>query len=566
MRRWGWALLACAVAAAYLSSLTGAFVFDDEPAILTNPTLRHPADVGRLLLPPGDQAGTVGGRPVLNASLALNYAWGGTDPVGYHVVNLIIHLLAVLTLYGILRRTPGAEAWAGWAALLWGLHPLLTQAVTYVVQRGESLMGLFYLLTLYAFIRGGAAGVGGGDSGGRTQRARLSWSHRGSVLCCWLGMATKEPMVSAPLLVLAYDRTFVAGSFRAAWRARRGYYLALAASWLLLAGLVASTDGRGGSAGWSAGVGVWPYLLTQAWAIAHYLRLSVWPAPLVFDYGVRLAPTLAEVWPQAALIAALLGATAWALVRKPRWGLLGLWFFAILAPSSSVIPIATEPIAEQRMYLPLAALVAALVAVAARWLPRRSVAAGALLLGAALGLATSRRDRQYRDPVTLWTDTVAKNPAEPRAHNNLGTALRARGDARAAQAQFAEAIRLRPDYAPAQFNLGVALLDARRPADALPHLERARAAPRHQADLQLDLGQAYAALGRYGDAVTAFRRATVLAPTSAEAHGDLGNALLLAGRAPEAIAEYGVALALRPGDAALRRNLAVATESARAGR
>jgi Flp pilus assembly protein TadD len=302
-------------------------------------------------------------------------------------------------------------------------------------------------------------------------------------------------------------------------------------------------------------------LLTQCWAIGHYLRLSLWPAPLVFDYGTHLVTSLADVWPQAVLVLGLLAATAWALVRKPAWGLLGLWFFAILAPSSSFVPIATEPVAEQRMYLPLVAVVVALAAAAARFLPRRLFVTAAMAATVALGLATARRNGQYRDPVTLWTDTVAKNPGEPRGHNNLGTALRARGEATAARAQFTEAIRLRPDYAPAQFNLGVALLDARQPADALPHLERATAVPRHQADLQLDLGQAYAAVGRYGDAVAAFRRAVELAPASAEAHGDLGNALLLARRAPEAVAEYRAALELRPGDAGLRRNLAVALES-----
>lgn len=564
MKSWIWLGLVLAVAAAYLTGLQGAFVFDDEPAILSNPTLRHPGDVGRLLLPPGEQAGTVGGRPLLNASLALNYAMGGTKPIGYHIVNLAIHLLAVLTLYGVVRRTPGAETLAPWAALLWGVHPLLTQAVTYVVQRGESLMGLFYLLTLYAFIRGAADGS---QADGRSKRPRLQrpWGVA-SVVCCWLGMATKEPMVSAPLLVLCYDRTFVAGSFAAAWRQRRGYYLALAASWALLAGLVASTAGRGGSAGWGAGTPVWPYLLTQAAAIAHYLRLSLWPAPLVFDYGSRLAPSLGAVWPQAVLVLALLAAAGWAVVRRPAWGLLGLWFFAILAPSSSFIPIATEPMAEQRMYLPLAAVIVALLAWLASRVPRRLIAAGSFGAALALGIATARRNGQYRDPVVLWADTAAKNPGEPRVHNDLGTALRARGDAAAAQAQFAAAIHLQPDYAPAHFNLGVAFLDAGQPGEALPHLQQAAAVPRHQADLQLDLGQAYAELGRYGDAVGAFRRAVELAPASAEAHGDLGNALLLAGRAREAVAEDQAALARRPGDLGLQRNLAVARQAAATGR
>ena len=131
---------------------------------------------------------TGGGRPVLNLSLALNYLMGGTAAWGYHLVNLLIHLCAGLVLYGILRRTfRGFDLPAAAVALLWTAHPIQTEAVTYIVQRAESLMGLFYFLTLYCFIRYGE---------GSRRWAVLS------VLACFLGMGTKEVMVSAPLVVL----------------------------------------------------------------------------------------------------------------------------------------------------------------------------------------------------------------------------------------------------------------------------------------------------------------------------------------------------------------------------
>ena len=271
-RRLALALLALAVAAAYAGSFAGAFVYDDVPAILENPTIRHLGRLGEVLAPPGDQAGTVGGRPVVNLSLALNVAISGTAPWSYHAFNLAVHLAAAALLFGIVARTldlPAVRGERPWpekdriavafaVAILWALHPLQTEAVTYVVQRAESLMGMLYLLTVYCFVRGAGAGVSepGRPAAGPGPAAWfvLAW------LACLLGMATKEVMVTAPVLALLYDRTFLAGSFREAWRRRRGIHLALASTWVLLAVLVAGTGGRGGSAGFGSHAGVWPSL------------------------------------------------------------------------------------------------------------------------------------------------------------------------------------------------------------------------------------------------------------------------------------------------------------------
>lgn len=607
------AALAAAAAAAYAGSFRGAFVFDDIPAIVENPTLRPPLRLFGVLFPPGDQAGTVGGRPLVNLSLALNYALGGLNPAGYHAFNLAVHVCAALLLFGIVRRTLAWPAHQGIfaacaAALLWALHPLQTEAVTYVVQRAESMMGLFYLLTLYAFIRGVHPVVparpddrlksGEGASAPGTMRS--AWAAV-SVTACLCGMATKEVMVSAPLLVLLYDRTFVAGSFREAWRRRRAYYVCLAATWLALAALVAGTKGRGGSAGFEAAAGVWPYLLTQCRALALYLRLAAWPSPLVFDYGTALVHTPAAVAGPAIVVILLLAATAYALWRAPALGFLGAWFFALLAPTSSVMPIATEPIAEHRMYLPLAAIALAFV-LAGHALHRRThrpalwIAAGCVL-ALALGGTTAARNADYRSAAALWSDTAAKAPRNPRAHNDLGAAYQAAGLTARAEAEFRAAIAVDPAYAPAEYNLGVALLDAGRPADALPCLERALPAPRHQAELHLYLGQALQQTGRIPEAEAMLREAAGLAPANSEPAFELGRllaedrqyaaaaaafamavraapanprirsnlatALLFCGRIDDAIAEYRRALELSPGDPSIRANLDLALQARR---
>ncbi len=320
--------------AAYGRTFPVPLLFDDFAAILDNPTIRH---WGSVFSPPVNT--TAGGRPILNATLAFNYAVSGTAVWSYHALNLAIHVLCGLTLFGIVRRAlaslgnQSATPIAFSAALIWILHPLQTESVTYIIQRAESLMGLFYLLTLYLFIRGA-------ESDGRG----LPWFVL-SFAACLLGMATKEVMASAPLVVFLYDRTFIAGSFREAWRRRWRVYAALGSTWLLLGFLVLSMNGRGGSAGLGSGVSSWVYALTQLSAIVHYLRLCFFPHPLVLDYGGLLEVRTARLLPCALVVAFLLAATVWVLVRHPAVGFLGFCFFAILAPSSSFIPVATETIA-----------------------------------------------------------------------------------------------------------------------------------------------------------------------------------------------------------------------------
>lgn len=459
------ALLALIVCAAYSNSFHGDFIFDDEPAIVQNPSIRTLRPLWVPLCPP-KQGETVTGRPVLNLSFALNYAVGGLDVRGYHITNLAIHILAALLLFGLVRRTlllpsmrdrwgTAATPVAFAAALIWAVHPLQTESVTYIVQRAESLVGLFYLLTLYGLVRGAESSGGCVLAGttpscpphkspneevrASTHPTALAW-YAVSVLACLLGMASKEVMVSAPIIALFYDRTFLAGSFREALRRRYGLYLALAATFPVLEQLVYAAAGRGGTAGFGQGVGPWEYLCTQFTAIVHYLRLTFWPHPLVLDYGTYIARDAKTIIP-CAIIVILLGVlTLVALWRWPKAGFLGLCFFALLAPTSSIVPVHTQTMAEHRMYLPLAALVVLLVVFGGLWLryfARRysTVAAGALGAAAvaslvvALAVTTYRRNPDYRDSLTAWSDVAAKQPDNFRVWNNLASAHLANGQA-----------------------------------------------------------------------------------------------------------------------------------------
>ncbi len=603
--------LALLALAAYSNSFTVPFFFDDRPAILNNPTIR---DLSTAFNPP--PSGGTFGRPVANFSLGLNYAISRTSVWSYHIANLAIHILAGLTLFGIVRRTlllPRLRPRFGSAALplafliagLWLVHPLQTETVTCVVQRTESLASLFFLLTLYGFIRGtenrgkearGQKPENRSNKPGPERKKSESeiQKHSGiwllvSVFSCLLGMATKEIMVVAPIMIFLYDRTFIAGSFREAWRRHRQMHLFLAGTWLLLGYLVLKTEGaRGKAAGFGLGVTPWDYALTQCKAVGHYLFLSFWPHPLVVDYGTGVIRSFSEVlWP-AGFLALLLAGMIVAVVRWPTVGFLGAWFFANLAPSTTVIPLVSQTMAEHRMYLPLAAIITGtVVGIYALAKQRGLWALGVLLPG--LALLTYLRNQDYRSELNIWSDTLEKCPGnlrarnevansleslgrhdeaiaqytlslqlfpdDPNAHYNLALILMKVNHAVDAMAQFQEAVRLNPKFAEAQSELGNALIQTGKIEAGIQRCEEALRLRPDFAQARFYLGIAYFHLGQFEKASEQFAEAVQLNPGYAEAHNNLGSALYLLGNRTGAIEQYEEALSLNPDYAEAQTNL-----------
>ena len=545
------AILVLVTFAAYHNSLTGAFVFDDQSNIEENASIRKLWPPGTALMPPSE-AGT-SGRPFANYTFALNYAMSGLRVESYHVVNVTLLALSALALFGVIRRTLrlpilhdrfGDSAWlvALAAAGLWAVHPLATSAVDYLSQRTEELVALFYLLTIYCFLRS------------LETTASRTWSGL-AVVTCLLGMASKETMVTAPFMVFLYDRTFVAGTFRAAWRQRWRLHAALGATWLALAAFMAGARLSARGIGFDLGVPWFNYALTECHAVLLYLRLAIWPRPLVFDYGWKFERMIGAALPAALLLVGIVIIVWWALRRRPALGFLGAWFFVLIAPSSSVVPLTEQPIAESRAFLALAAIPALAVTGLFLWGGRRS-----LLLWApvalALGTATVQRHDAYRSALSLWSDTVAKIPDNARAHNNLGSALsREKGREQEAAFHFETALQLRPDYADARNNFGVELQRAGRTTEAVAQFESALRTNPGFADAHYNLGIALAAIGRGPEAIAQFEAALRLKPDNSRAHNNLGSVLLDLGRVDDALQHDRAAVRIDPDFAEAHYNL-----------
>lgn len=520
--------LVLAVAAAYSNSLDGEFIFDDHRSIPQNESIRALWPLSAVLFPEVTGGRTVESRPVVNLSLAVNYHFGGLNVRGYHLFNLLVHIAATLALYGVVRRTLMLPRWsestrgrapslAFFCALLWGLHPLQTESVTYIIQRAESLASLFYLLTLYAAVRG------------HGNRFAPAWNAI-SILACGLGMGTKEIVATAPLAVLLYDRVFLYSSASEMLQQRRWLYAGLAGAWLVLLVLMAAGQGRGGSVGFGSGVTPADYLSTQCWAISHYLRLAIIPWPLVLDYGNQLVTEPAQVLPGLLILVALLAGTAVGFRFHPWIGFLGSCFFLILAPSSSFVPIVTQVAAEHRMYLPLAAVVVFLVVAAdalwRRWQSRlegneRSAALpalAALAVAAVFGWLTWQRNVEYRTEESIWQDTVSKRPDNIRTHSNMALLFLAAGNTEASLREVDICLKIDPKSPKHRHFRATLLLQQKRYEAAIEDYNQALKYDPTNTESWNNRGIAWQELGRHDLAILDFTAALERDPQLAVAY------------------------------------------------
>lgn len=406
----------------YHGALRGGFVFDDMPAVKDNYLLESVGGFWEAAF--GEKHSPISNRPLVCLTFSLNYAWSGLDAFGYHVVNLAIHCANAMLLWGVLRRTLIApnlgeafdESRATWTATavaaVWTVHPLATEAVVYITQRTTLVMSFFLLLMLYGPLRAASS-----------EDRRRSWLIV-TVASCAAAILSKEEAAAAPILLVLFDRALLFDSFRNAWEKRAAVYGSAAATWLLLIACVAAGP-TNPTVGYDSvpRVNAFEWLLTEAPVLVHYLRLTLWPHPLIAAYDWDVIRKVDEAFLPGLLILALLIASFAVWFRRPHWGFLGAWFFLLLAPTSSIMPIISEIVAERRMYLPMLSVLVPVI-LGVLWIVEQMLRATvgsmrAPTAWAALPLAvvvffassaTAEYARVFDDEKKLWTDVFEKNP------------------------------------------------------------------------------------------------------------------------------------------------------------
>ncbi len=512
----------------YANSLAAPFLFDDWLFIGEDGIIRlvWKWDSWRYL-----------NRAFATWTLQLNYEWGGGFyPWKYRLTNVVIHIAAGLTLFGLVRRTVlivastrrasedenATQERADWlaaaVALLWLVHPLQSEAVTYVVQRYESLMGLFFLLTMYFAVRGS-----------QSQQPR-DW-YIAAVVAATIGAACKEVIAVVPLVIALYDRAFLTARWREVWQKRWPLYagLLLPVTFVLYSTRNLLIGDEVTAAGFAMkDVTAWEYLRSQPGVILHYLRLAIWPDRLILDYGWPVADSPLAIYGLGAIIVALVVASLWAMWRHPRIGFLGMTFFLILAPTSSIMPI-KDLAFEHRMYLPLAAL-AVLVVLAADWVLRKLPLAASVqgqaalvlvaVIAGSLGLRTVLRNRDYADETAIWKQCIENNPLHPRPYRILADVFQ-KADPHLAIDFYHEALAKNPEIYWLWVDLGNAQLKRGRIEEAIAAYEKAVALEPNVATAHLNLSRLRMRTGDFAGAIAAARKAAEVQPKDAVAQKQL---------------------------------------------
>jgi protein O-mannosyl-transferase len=519
------------------------------PIFKTDHRAGHDSDAGRV-------AGVLElSQCTFYLTLAVNYAVGGLDVRGYHLLNVVVHLLAGLTLFALVRQTlrlrgiasrfqESADLIAFSVSLIWLVHPLQTQAVTYIVQRGESLMGLFFLLFLYCTVRGALSPKPNG------------W-YLSAVWCCWLGMGTKEVMIVAPLVMLVYDRTFLSDSWKTAFQQRWPVYLMGALAQVALLVLISAllAEQADASAGFDVrGLTAWEYLRSQPAVILHYLRLAIWPDKLCLDYMWPVASNPLEIYGLGLLILSLFVGSLVLLRWWPRIAFTGITFFLVLAPTSSFMPILDLAV-EHRMYLPLipviALVVLALFTLISRVLKtesqqRSAMLAIVLIVATGLTVRTRHRNEDYASRVSMWSDVVTQTPHNYRGHFCLGLALQEQNRLEEAATALQRSIELNPGYAKGHQSLAMIKAAQGDTAQAISHYQHAIRFSTGFVLAYRNYGNLLARQNDYKLALEQYARAIEIEPADVATYRVAGHTWLKLGRYREAADAFQSAVTLQP--------------------
>lgn len=576
------AALALAVVGLYGQTARFQFVaLDDLFVIVNRPEINHGLSAGGVrwaftTIQPDWQ-------PLTWLSHMLTFTLAGAAPGPHHLVNVGLHALNSVLLFLALRLLTGARWPSALAAALFALHPLRAESVAWVVERKDTLSGLFWMLALLAY--------------GWYARRPSAGRYAAVLLACGFGLMSKAMLVTLPAVLLLLDGWPLRrwrGAGAPGGRSLLQLLIEKLPLFVLVAGVaavtVATASGSRGLKSLDAFPLAWRLVMPPL-AYAAYLAQSAWPTGMaaMYPHPALIATPLATVaWRAAAATVLLLAITVLCLRgwrARPYlavgWG----WFLLTLLPVIGVVQVGAQWHADRFTYIPTIGLAIMLAwglrdLVAARPRLRVPVAGAAVLALLALSAASWRQIATWRDSVTLFEHAIAATPDNYFAHQVLAAQLRAAGDLDGARRHLEEALRIRPDEAYAHEQLGLLYEQQRDPAraaaafeqalrlrpdsswisrrrltairlaegrldDAVALLEGPDGAQAANAQMRFALGTALLNHGRAADAVTQMRAAVALAPDAAGAHNGLGVALAAAGRPAEAAAEFERTLALQ---------------------
>jgi tetratricopeptide (TPR) repeat protein len=530
--------LACLIACVYANSLDNGFVLDDLFVVSDNPHIRKPIHEwpGFFSLEPGRQVY----RPLRTLSYAIDYQLGGSQPFFYHVSNILYHWLAACLLFAVSRRLLSPSAfgastgvlsahpeWRDWiafgTALVWALHPIQTDSVTYISGRRDILAGLFFFIGIYAFLRLRTLE--------RPSRpARWGWA-AAALGAFFVGALAKEVVFIFPAVFFAYDWCREYAADKSLWQNVR--HTSLMHRWLYvpvvlvgnLGGLyyypylssISGWHGGGPLATWSTVPRIW----------LHYVQLLVWPSTLVADYwgAFPISPNFWNVRALFALllISILLSGVVWAVRHEQRLvAFSGAWFFLTLLPMSHIIPH-KEMVAEHYLYIPSVGfgflVCLGLAQLAHRWRQTLGIGLGLVVL-LAYTARTVVRNQDWQDELTLWQKTLQTGLSSVRVHHNLAVALHLReNQLEAAEESYQRAIALSPEYAASHTGLAELYLDLRRYDEALIAAKKGRELGPHRVWSYWILGRVYYQHGHFDKALTQFVQVAKMDPDFQPAYG-----------------------------------------------
>lgn len=584
----------------YSNTLQCPFLLDDLLNIPKNPHIRIKELNLKNIVAAGFSS-YASSRPMANISFALNYYFHKYEVGGYHFVNIAIHILTAIFIYLFVKGTLRSPALkdkykdtnliAFFAALLWLVHPVQAQTVTYIVQRMTSMAAMFYMLSFLLYVKGRFAVFAG----------KRSWAWFAGCILAWImALGSKEIAATLPVFILLYEWYF-SQDLSIGWLKRNVRYIAGTFVIFCLLGLVYLGKNpleriTGGYV--NRDFTITERLLTQFRVLIYYISLLIFPHPsrLNLDHYFTVSHSLIDPVTTLLCLVVIIGLAGLAVYLAKGQRLLSfciLWFFGNLVIESSVLGL--ELVFEHRLYLPSIFVSVAAVVLAYRFIKPAWAKIMTLCVVAVLfSVWTYQRNSVYADAVTLWQDCVNKSPQKYRPHANLGNVLKDAGKITEAIEHFNKALELKgepaeiynnlgtaynklgrieesiqyykkalglnPNLAAAHYNLATVLAGQGKTDEAIAEYRQSLRSEPENSDAMNNLGLALAERGNFGEAIECYKKALELEPDNVIAHGRLGLALAGIGKTDEAIKEFRIVLIARPDDAEMHRNLGILLE------